>query len=230
MESASTVNEAHTISLNRALSFLKTHCFEASLADIDCYKVDSPSEKALFRKCQALYQLQRFRECCNVYKVLCNEYPGNAVAKSEFTRAVRRLGEQEHGKYKCRQMQTEAANSRPPHLDYATHIGPVTVKSTSSRGRGLFTTGAVKAGDLLFCEKAFAHAFADTTNDSQGISLLINSETNVMSMGGQADLVSLIVQKLYKNPPLMPVITDLHHGSYNSVEVQHVDDKPLVDT
>jgi hypothetical protein len=34
-------------------------------------------------------------------------------------------------------------------------------------GRGLFTTQAVKAGDLLFCEKAFAHAFHDE-NGSKG--------------------------------------------------------------
>jgi len=37
----------------------------------------------------------------------------------------------------------------------------VSIKISSSRGRGLFIIEAVKAGDLLLYEKAFILAFAD---------------------------------------------------------------------
>jgi hypothetical protein len=104
------------------------------------------------------------------------------------------------------------------------------VRSTESRGRGLFTAEAVKAGDLLFCEKAFAHAFHDADEPSKGIALLMNPQTNTMTMGTQVELITLIVQNLYKNPSLMPAFTDLYHGSYKPVAVSEVDDTPIVDT
>ena len=83
------------------------------------------------------------------------------MAAHEYARASARLVEQENGRYEFRKMMLEAKKRQPPRLDRGTYIGPVTVKQTQSHGRGLFTTETVKAGDLLFCEKAFAHAFHD---------------------------------------------------------------------
>jgi hypothetical protein len=188
-----------------------------------------PAEKGLFRKAEALYHLQRYRECCEVLKELCLEYPNNTAAKSQLTRAVSRLAEQTNGKYPFKELHAEAARLRPPHLDHATYIGPVRVQATGSRGRGLFTTKAVKAGDLLFCEKAFAHAFIDEEDDRGDITMLIDPE-NGGTIGAQSDLINMTVQKLYRNPSLLPVISDLHHGSYQPVDVTEVDGKPVVDT
>lgn len=189
-----------------------------------------PSEKAFFRKSQALYHLQKFRESCEVHKVLGKEYPGSTAAKNEFNRAIARLVEQESGKYRFKQLQLEATKRRPPLLDHATYIGPVSVRPTESRGRGLFTTETVKAGDLLFCEKAFAHAFYDADGPSKGLALSINAQTDVMTVGTQAELIGLIVQKLYKNPSVLSTFTDLYHGLYKPVDVSEVDGIPVVDT
>jgi hypothetical protein len=229
--SSPTLEEAITIKLNRALTYLKTHQFGAALRDLQIASTGSkPSEKALFRKAQALYYLQRFREACDAHQVLAKEFPNNATVKSEFNRAIARLAEQESGKYQFTRLQLEAKKRRPPVLDHATYVGPVAMRSTQSRGRSLFTTEAVKAGDLLFCEKAFAHTFHDVTDPSKGIALLINSQTDKMTMGTQVELITLIVQKLYKNPSTMPAFTDLYHGSYKPVVVPEVDDTPTVDT
>ncbi|KAK2789309.1 hypothetical protein FQN53_002151 [Emmonsiellopsis sp. PD_33] len=231
LDCSPTTDETRTIKLNRALTYLRTHRFEAALGDLKTVVSpgDKPSEKALFREAQALYHLHRFRESCNVHKVLSQEYPENTLAKSEFKRAIARLAEQEEGKYQFSQMQREAKKRHPPHLDHATYIGPVCVKPTESRGRGLFTTKAVKAGDLLFCEKAFTHAFQDPDN-KKGLSLLINAQTNSAKMGTQAELIELTVQKLSKNPSLLPTIADLYHGSYKPVDTLEVDSIPVVDT
>lgn len=160
------------------------------------------------------------------------EYPSNVAAKGELTRAINRLVEQENGRYRFKQLYMEATKLRPPHLDHSTYFGPVSVRASGSRGRGLFTTEAVKAGDLLLCEKAFAHAFVDTgkAEHRQNMTLLINAETNLMTMGAQGDLIRMIVQKLYRNPSLASVITDLYHGSYEPVGVSDVDGTPVVDT
>jgi hypothetical protein len=162
------------------------------------------------------------------------EYPNNIEAKGELSRAIGRLVEQNAGMYKFVQLYTKATKLRPPHLDHATYVGPVSVKASGSRGRGLFTTKAVKAGDLLLCEKAFAHAFIDDTHatfeQNGGLTLLINPETDIVTVGAQAELIQMIVQKLYQNPSLAPAITDLHHGTYKSVGVSEVDGTPVVDT
>lgn len=183
-----------------------------------------PVEKALFRKGEALFHLRRYRECCETFKTLCLHYPNNAEAKTQMTRALRRLAEQTHGKYNFQQLYAEVRHrAGPPHLDHATYIGPVAVRPCGSRGRGLFTTKAVKAGDLLFCEKAFTHAFVDDRGGEEEahtatgeLTILVESESR-MVMGSQADLINMTIRKLYNNPSLLPVITDLHHGSYEPV-------------
>lgn len=149
-------------------------------------------------------------------------------------RAQSRSVEQKSGVYNFKQLQANVNKLRPPHLDHATYIGPVEIRQTESKGRGLFLTKAVKAGDLLLCEKAFCHAHVgegaggDTT--SSKISLLINPETGQGVMGAQADLIKLTVQKLYRNPSLAPTFTTLYHGTYEGVNSLKVDGQPIVDT
>lgn len=150
-------------------------------------------------------------------------------------RAKFRSLEQNTGEYNFRQLQDDAKKLRPPHLDYASYIGPVEIRQTESKGRGLFVTKAVKAGDLLLCEKAFCRAHVgevagDGDGGSSKISLLINPETGQAFMGAQADLTKLIVQKLYRNPSVAPAFTALHHGVYEKASTSTIDGKPIVDT
>ncbi|RJE27509.1 hypothetical protein PHISCL_00095 [Aspergillus sclerotialis] len=228
--SSPTHEEALTIKLNRVLAYLHTSQFEAALRDAETMTDSEQSEKALFRKAQALYHLRRFRESCEVFAVLAREYPENDAARAEFNRAIARLAEQERGNYQFDRLQLEVERRRPPLLDHATYVGPVCVKLTESRGRGLFTTEGVRAGDLLLCEKAFAYAFHDGELPSLGLFLTVNANEKTMTLGTQLDLVSMIVQKLHKNPSQMETFNSLYSGSYKSVEVGEVDGLPIVDT
>lgn len=85
-----------------------------------------------------------------------------------------------------RKLHMEANKLCPPHLDHATYIGSVAARETGSRGCGLFTAKKIKTGGLLLCEKAFAHAFVDAGNqkNSASMCLLLNTETERMTMGG----------------------------------------------
>jgi hypothetical protein len=220
--------------LNRALAYLKDEYFDAALTDTGglTFPSDAP-EKALYRAGQALYKLGRFSECQDILTILCKKYPNNVDAAKELTRVRCRLGEQKSGTYDFKAIYEEASKLRPPHLDRATFIGPVAIKASKGRGRGLFTTKAVKAGDLVLCEKAFAHCYANTKEDSANsskISILLNTHTNRISMGAQSDLITTIVQKLWRNPSFLPEFAALHHGSYKPVDVTEVDGKPIIDT
>ena len=218
-----------TTRLNRALTFLRSHQFDAALAEAETVlHVSALSEKALFRKSQALYYLGRFQQSYDTHKLIAEHYPENEMAQREFARTSARLVEQERGQYEFKKMQREARKLRPPHLHRGTYIGPVTVKATQSHGKGLFTTEAVKAGDLLLCEKALAYAFHDETAPKE-LSLLLNAETDNVTLGKQGELIEAIVQRLYKNPSLLPSFADHHHGTYKPVNVQEADGLPIID-
>ncbi|KAK3339820.1 TPR domain protein [Lasiosphaeria hispida] len=227
--------ERQTIQLNRALAFLKAEAFDAALADVEPAATSSkPPEKALFRKAQALYGLQRFRECCDVITALRLAYPSNDAAKDLLGRAIGRLAEQTSGRYNFNNLRAEASRLRPPHLDRATYIGPVCIKPSgiSPGGRGMFTTKAVAAGDLLLCEKAFAHSFIGDSDNAkpEETTILLDTGTDRITIGAQPALINMTIRKAYTNPSLAPAVTGLHHGTYQPLEADSVDGEPVVDS
>jgi len=202
--------------------------FDAALADAestiaDGEKMKSSIERALLRKAAALYGLGRYRECNDTLVRLRTEYPKGGSkdsARGLLTRSLARHAEVKHGRYNFGEMHMDTEIVRPPHLDYATYIGPVQVRSSPGRGRGIFTTKAVKVGDLLFCEKAFAHAFYDDRADSthkKNMAVLIDVGNDRITMGTQPELINMVLQKIYRNPSLARDVVGLHCGSYQSV-------------
>jgi hypothetical protein len=192
-------------------------------------KLDSSSpEKALFRAAQALYHLGRFNECRETLQELCKPHPDNIQAADLLNRAKKRYSEQADGTYDFDMLHEEAKNLKVPQLDAATYVGPVEVRDTPNKGRGLFTTKAVKAGDLLLCEKAFE--VYDQMDNKDDASVFFNVETKKVFPKDQIDLATKMVHKLARNPSLAKDLTKLYHGSYEGVDVTMVDGKPVIDT
>ncbi|PYH92661.1 TPR domain protein [Aspergillus ellipticus CBS 707.79] len=228
-----TEDQSRALKLNLALASLKTQQYELAIQHLDSLPREvMNTEKALFRKSQALYGLQRYKECCEVLKQLLREYPACLPARNEFIRAIKRLAEQRHARYSFKKLYQEAERLFPPNLDHATYMGPVAIRPAGSRRRGLFTTAAVRAGDLLFCEKAFVHSYMDADNPEHfhQMILVVNSATDLISMGARAKLLPLVAQKLHRNPSQASTFTNLYHGNYNPVNVTEVDGRPVVDT
>lgn len=163
--------------------------------------------------------------------VLVRCKPQNTEVWTEIKRVKQRLYEEETGLYQYAIMYKQIETT-PPLVDCATYIGPVTVRDSAGRGKGLFTTRSVKAGELLLCEKAFAYSYAgdDSPVGRSNIAILMNLSMNTMCVGGQAQLITQIVQKLYHDPASAESFTGLHHGDYNRVKVSEVDGAPVVDT
>ena len=217
------------IKRNRALAYLKTHNYDAALKDTGYPALDvKSSEKALFRAAEALYHLRQFEECLDISKKLITGHPNLPEAQALLNRTQNRVQEGKNGGYDFARLQRLAQQPRPPHLDQATYIGPIEVKQTVGKGRGVFLTKAVKAGDLLLCEKAFSHAHID--NKSSSMTMLMYPETNRGVMGGQANLIKQIAQKIQNNPSVAPEFTALYSGKYPKVDVTEVDGQPIVDT
>lgn len=220
------------IKRNRSLAFLRTKQYDAALTDTGFPTFsEEPSEKAFFRAAEALYHLARYDECRQVLEQVCKIFPANKEARAALTRAQRRCGEGSTGQFDFKLLQAEAKKHQPPHLDHATYVGPLEVRKVQGKGRGLFVTKPVQAGHLLLCEQAFSHAHVDEEGESNAdIKLLMNVETNKGFMGGQADLLRMITQKLFKNPSLTSAFTGLYHGDYKAVDAKFADGEPIVDT
>ncbi len=199
-------------------------CFEKALEDAgECTAEAMNTEKGLYRAARSLYELGRFREGHRVLRVLLEAYPGCDAAKKELSRTEDRLREQDYGIFNFLAMHKAAAGKSPPCLDIATYVGPVTVEMTESRGRGLFVTRDVAAGDLLLCEKAFSYSFSDNSS-------MTRPRGTSTFMGTPEDLITRTAHQLIRNPSAIPIVTSLHHGNYKSANEKTVDGMPILDT
>ncbi|KAM0494485.1 hypothetical protein ACHAP8_008628 [Fusarium lateritium] len=216
--------------LNR--SFVNLNLDRPKQALLDAEKAIDPAispEKYLFRKAKALYGLGDFQQSLEMLEELTKSFPENKAANFEKDRVNERLNEQRTGEYKSKQMYKQAKKS-PPFIDCATFSAPVEIRESPGRGKGLFTTKAVKAGELLLCEKAFSYSFAGDEESTKQTKILMNLATKRMVVGGQARLLTLIVQKLYHNSSLSAEFGDLHHAGYQKATVLETDGTPVVDS
>ncbi|KAF5619109.1 TPR domain protein [Fusarium tjaetaba] len=216
--------------LNRSLANLNMDRPKQALLDAErATNPGMPSEKCLFRKARALYELGDYQQSLEVLETLTQSFPENKAASYEKDRLSERLNEQRTGEYKFRQMYKQAEKT-PPLIDCATFSAPVEIRQSPGRGKGLFTTKAVSAGELLLCEKAFSYSFAGDEQSTKQIKILMNLATKRMVMGGPARLLSLVVQKLFHNSSLSAEFGDLHHADYQKATVSETDGTPVVDS
>ncbi|KAK1999947.1 hypothetical protein LX36DRAFT_709737 [Colletotrichum falcatum] len=228
---ATTPEQKRAALLNRSLANLRLQRPKKALLDaVHARSSDTPTEKGLFREAKAYYALEQFDLCArNLQQVLALN-PGNKEAETELERTGRRIVEQTTGDFKWKDMHKQA-KATPPIIDCATYSSPVEIRDSPGRGRGLFTTKAVKAGELLLCEKAFSYVYADQKDatGSKNMKILMNLDSKKMTMGGQATLISTIVQKLYHNPEAVSRFVNLHHGDYEVVNDSQ-EEQVVVDT
>ncbi|KAK0112749.1 hypothetical protein ONS95_014484 [Cadophora gregata] len=145
--SSPSVEERDIIYRNRALAYLQTESLDGALEDIAC--VSDPQEKGLYLKGLALYGLGRFNDAMEVFQAVVDSYPSSGSGKEELNRCRLRMAEHESGIYDFKAMY-KATKLRPPRVDAATYKGPVEVRKSEGRGRGLYTTRAVKAGEIHY--------------------------------------------------------------------------------
>ncbi|KAL7622158.1 hypothetical protein AAE478_007660 [Parahypoxylon ruwenzoriense] len=233
IRTAKTPEEEQLAHLNRSLCNLRLDRPQKALDDARKGNIRKNllSEKALFREAKALYSLGKFSPCLEKLSVLVRSNPKNSDAWAEIKRAKQRLREEETGSYQFSSMYKQA-NATPPLIDCATYVGSVAVRDSPGRGKGLFTTKRVRPGELLLCEKAFAYSYAgdDSPIGRSNTTVLVNLNSGTMCMGGQANLITQVVQKIYHNHVGAEIFTDLHHGNYAPVAISEVDGAPVVDT
>ncbi|EJP67491.1 TPR domain protein [Beauveria bassiana ARSEF 2860] len=226
---AVTPEEAQLAFVNRSLVNLKLNRPEQALLDATKMNAQiSPTEKAVFREIKALYKLGYFERCLERLKYFTEKYPTNTDAQLEMNRVNARLREKINGAFPFASMYKQASQGSPL-IDCATFSEPVEVRESPGRGRGLFIVNAVKAGQLLLCEKAFVYKQLDLISASRSI-LKAPSDEKCPFPGGQVGIVAQLKQGLYHNPEHSLPFLQLHRGDYKAVNRQRADGNPVVDS
>ncbi|OAQ98044.1 hypothetical protein LLEC1_04477 [Akanthomyces lecanii] len=225
---AATPEEAQLAFVNRSLTNLRLGRPEQAL--LDANKMNEqipPTEKSVFREIRALYELRYFDRCLERLTHFLANWPDNREARAEMARVQTRIREMNDGAYSFARMYKQAYQSTA-QIDCATFSQPVEIREAPGRGRGLFTTKAVRAGDLLLCEKAFAYSYCDLSTGRY--SILMDLESKRGFAGGQAEMLTQIIQNLYHNPEYSRPFLELHHGDYKTVSRASADGNPVVDS
>jgi hypothetical protein len=69
----------------------------------------------------------------------------------------------------------------------------------------------------------------DSSVGRSNTTILMDWTNDTICMGGQAHLITEIIQKIYHNTPGAEVFTDLYRGNYATVTTSEVDGAPVVD-
>ncbi|KAH7018623.1 uncharacterized protein B0I36DRAFT_425506 [Microdochium trichocladiopsis] len=191
--------------------------YDAALADSLASRTGGVGDwKAYYNAGRAAYGLCQYatsREYLSRALQLNAEGAGGGVRR-EHARCLARLREEEHGDYAFATM-LASLNPQRVHLDCGSFLRRTRIAESQHHGRGLFATEAIRAGELVFVEKA---------------TLMPNQYEPMRAL---AALYAMIVRQLCENPSLARSVLTLYAGEElpeRSVEPgTAVDGVPIVD-
>lgn len=234
IQASKTTKQNRLAHLGRSLANLQLGRLDEALEDASksnrSEKTGNSSSKGFLLEAKILYALGRYEQCLVTLQAAIGLNISNKEVRSEINKVKERLREKKTGAYKFNEMYNQA-KATPPIIDCATYIGPVAVRASPGRGRGLFTTKPVEVGEMLLCEKAFAYCYVgDDSPIGRQDRVLVYPSTEMAIAGASPYLIPQSAQKLYHNPGSSRVFKDLYHGDYCPVSRSEVDGKPIVDT
>jgi hypothetical protein len=205
---------------------------------LDDFKNALPSLKSA---AGSIRTLKRHKICTCVNGVLIIVTLIWTNIEGRLGKAEQRLKEETTGCYNFTNFYEEVMALQNPLLDHATYAGVVEVRESPRRGRGLFMTVPVKAGDLLVCEKAFALSYEDNENNlcpcpgcADGLPDSARYVARRKENALTSELIRKIIQKISKNPSLFEEVISLHSGAFESSESSRapvtIDEKLVIDT
>lgn len=214
-ESSSDTLTLALLHLNRAAAHLHLERYRAALLDAEkCQSLlsERPShevaflEKTLCRKGKAFYGLRSFRKSLEVFEEALTLFPDSVAAKEGLKQSESRIREEATGCYDM--LSLYMSSQTAGRMDVGDHIGPVTVKGSPSKGRGLFTTRDVRPGEVLLATKAYAAVFPDEDFNVIALNLL----TDQLETSTQVQIVSEVIYKLSDDPSSAGHVYGLHQG------------------
>ncbi|KAJ6643846.1 Methyltransferase [Pseudolycoriella hygida] len=197
---------------NRSAAYLAIQKYKLSLIDANSVlDVKRNHIKCIFRKARALFGLAEYENAL----AFLNSVAMDALSKSDkkivtdlVSKAESLSLQSKSGKYPWKDILQDKYD------DIAEYVGPVIVKSTLTKGRGLFATGAINAGQLILASKAFARVVEDDNSPQFFSHMSMNAESGekLLSSRSHTQLVSEIAHILKDNPEKCHEVYNLYAG------------------
>ncbi|KAL1867938.1 hypothetical protein VTK73DRAFT_3903 [Phialemonium thermophilum] len=187
--------------------------YDAAKADALASRTGAPSDwKAYYTAGRASYGLCDYRTSREYLEKALELNPGAAAPKKEYARCLARLREEETGDYDFRAM-FAGLSPKTVHVDCGSFLSNTRVHESPLHGRGLYAARDIKAGEIVFVEKA---TFMPNQYEPARAS---------------AALYAAMVHQLYDNPSLGATVLQLYDGGIGRTggEGATVDGVPVVD-
>ncbi|KAJ9623481.1 hypothetical protein H2203_005741 [Taxawa tesnikishii (nom. ined.)] len=232
--SATDPDLALDISRNRAHVNLLLHQYDeaktdavASLTRGSDQRFKGVDGKAYFRAGCAAYNLGEYRQAKGFFEQQQKLTPSDKDASANLRRLAIRLREQETGAYDFSKLRAALSRARS-RVDAADFIGNTEIKESPGRGRGLFATRDIPAGEIVMCEKAFCVVWGHEREAQTAMTYDVRDDRIRASPLG---LTTSLVQKLLSNPSQIGRVMDLW-GDYrgDGENVYRTEEGPVVDT
>jgi hypothetical protein len=168
--------------------------------------------KAYFTAGRAAYELNEYEQSRKHFVAALEANANAPNAKKEIERCEARIREETDGSYDFLAM-TASVTLQTVHVDVGSFLNRTIVKDSPHHGRGLFAACDIKAGELIYCEKA-------TCLPNQ-----YNIEHN------SAALYACMVELGFNNPSVHRKMLELYGGNYERTgkEGSVVDGVPVLD-
>ena len=187
--------------------------YDGAKADSLASRIGGPADwKAYYNAGRAAYGLCEYSASKEFLEKALELNTTNSAIRKEYDRCLARLKEQETGEYDFKAMYASLSPANV-HLDRGSFLGNTRVAESPLHGRGLFATKDLKAGDIVFVEKA---------------ALMPNQYEPARA---SAALYALTVRQLCDNPSLAKDILGMYAGDYErtGAEGTTVDGVPVLD-
>lgn len=150
-------NNSINMLANRSSAYLRLSKFKSSLADAEAaLMINSSHIKSMYRKVKSLFGLEMYKDgLAFLENIEIDSMPQNdaQIIHDLVAKGKRYLSQSENGDYQW----DHIYEGQSVYHDMANYTKAVVVKETSTKGRGVFATKMIKAGELVLASKAFAY-------------------------------------------------------------------------
>lgn len=225
---------ARDIARNRAyVNLLLNHFDEAitdakaSLTGKDDQKSKDLDSKAYYRAGSSAYGLGQYDDAKAFFEAQIKLSPNDKDASNFLKRIEMRVREQQTGAYNWKKLKAGLSRARP-QVDAASFISNIKVENSAGRGRGMFVTRDIPAGEVVMCDKAFSVVWG---HDKEALTAMTYDVRDDRIRVQPVGLSKATVQKLLGNSSQIERVMDLF-GDYegDGKKIFRTEDGPIVDT
>jgi tetratricopeptide (TPR) repeat protein len=181
----------------------------ASLTGREDQKSKELDSKAYYRAGSAAYNQGRWQEAKSFFQEQQKLTPDDKDAKVQLKRIEARLREEETGRYDLMRIRSNLSQARS-RVDAANFTKSTVVKDSPGKGRGLYATRDIAAGEIVMCEKAFCVVWGHEEDTLTAMTYDIRDDQIRVAPVG---LAKALVQKCLNQPSQTEHLMDLF-GDY----------------